>query len=143
MQVLVGCVMGALAAKGLVPMWVATVVIGRDVGQVAVMALLRWRLLGWRVKGLTAAQFFQTQPGQGTPGMPYVQPLMISKVNTVLQLALVSACMSSATLGVPDAQLVSGLEVLTAATTVGSLAAYMWVYAQGRANLSTGVPPSK
>ncbi|GFH10366.1 uncharacterized protein HaLaN_05666, partial [Haematococcus lacustris] len=47
-KVLIGCVVGALASKGLVPAWLAVLVLGRDVGLVAGMALHRWRMLGWR-----------------------------------------------------------------------------------------------
>ncbi len=59
-QALVACVVGALAAKGLAPMWLAVLVVGRDVGLVVGMALHRWRSLGWRVRGVTASQFFAT-----------------------------------------------------------------------------------
>ncbi|GFH12997.1 uncharacterized protein HaLaN_08794, partial [Haematococcus lacustris] len=55
MQVLIGCVVGALASKGLVPAWLAVLVLGRDVGLVTGMALHRWRMLGWRAMEVATA----------------------------------------------------------------------------------------
>ncbi|KAL6751029.1 hypothetical protein V8C86DRAFT_736083 [Haematococcus lacustris] len=177
-KVLIGCVVGALASKGLVPAWLAVLVLGRDVGLVAGMALHRWRMLGWRVRGLSAAHFFTTLPapqptdqedqvasssarsnggsrshgsssttssgqeaglppgsagaGATTPQLPFMRPLLVSKLNTVLQLALVAGCMGGAAFGVPDPHALQALEVATASTTAASLLAYAWLYASGR-----------
>ncbi len=61
-----------------------------------------------------------------------MRPILVSKANTVLQLALVSGCMSHAWVGLPDAPLLKSLELLTACTTAASLGAYAWLYATGR-----------
>jgi hypothetical protein len=75
-KVLVACVVGALAYGGHAPLWMAALVVGRDAGLVGGMALHRWRALGWRVRGLTAAEFFQTG---ASVGVPLMKPLLISK----------------------------------------------------------------
>lgn len=142
-KVLVGCVVAALAAQGALPLWVAGLVVGRDAALVGGMVVVRWRSLGWRVPWgaapLTRAEFFRTAgaaQGAGGPGavqaMPFMRPLLVSKVNTVLQLLLVGGCVSRAWVGWPEPQLLSALEASTAATTAASFAAYAWQYASGR-----------
>jgi cardiolipin synthase (CMP-forming) len=146
-KVLVGCVVAALAAQGALPAWVAAVVLGRDAALVLGMAGHRMRALGWRLSGVSAAQFFSTrgvgrarrEGGGGGEGsatthageLPLMRPLMISKVNTVLQLALVSCCMTHAWQGIPGEDTLQYLELLTAGTTAASLAGYAWLYASG------------
>mmetsp|Transcript_4599 Transcript_4599/g.7892 ORF Transcript_4599/g.7892 Transcript_4599/m.7892 type:complete len:334 (-) Transcript_4599:1916-2917(-) len=156
-KVLMGFVVGALAAKGLAPTWLAVLIIGRDLGLVGGMFVHRWHMLGWRTRGLTAEDFFNTLAtpktststptskleGNGSPvkgegesglpagGVPIMQPLFISKFNTVLQLALVGSFMTHAWAQVPDAAALNSLELLTASTTVASMAAYAWYYGRG------------
>ena len=141
----------ALAYKGLVPGWVAAVVVGRDVALVVGAGLQRWRALGWRTD-VTAREFLGTQPppavsmavggrdcGSGAggggvegdppgrardPGVPLMQPLLISKANTVMQLALLGGCMGRAWVEWPDPVSLHVLEVATAGTTVASCLAY-------------------
>jgi cardiolipin synthase len=152
-KVLVCSVVGALAVQGAVPTWVAVVVIGRDVGLVTGMAAHRWRTLGWATSGVTASQFLSPHGASGdgiggSSSLPLMRPLLISKVNTVLQLALVCGCMSHAWQGLPDTSALHYLELLTASTTISSLLAYMWEYASGRLlpvstpTSSTKPPPS-
>lgn len=143
-KVLICCVVGALAAKSLLPAWVAAVVIGRDVALVVGMLAHRAKAFGWRWPGATC--FFQTadlpalqqpsaaaeqqhKPGAG--GVPYMKPLLVSKVNTFLQLALVGGCMTRAWWAVPDAAVLSALEGLTAATTALSCFGYFYMYIAG------------
>lgn len=61
---------GALGWQGLVPGWLAGLVVGRDVALVAGMFLVRWRSLGWRVRGLTREEFFRVSPPSPTPASP-------------------------------------------------------------------------
>jgi cardiolipin synthase len=90
----------------------------------------------------------------GVQGVPYMRPLLVSKANTVLQLLLLGAYLTeglqreaaaAAAVGAPQAslilplleglpavQLLPGLQLATAATTVGSLAAYAWLAARGK-----------
>lgn len=160
-KVLVGCVAGALGSQGLIPSWLAALVIGRDVGLVTAAFWARWRMLGYRVRGVTAAEFFNTVPtrsitgagtpeggeaadtgagaGSGTAGVPQavmsappMRPLMISKVNTVFQLALIAGCLSSHAASWPAQDVLDILEVTTAATTVASFTAYAVRAASGK-----------
>ncbi len=176
-KVLVCCVMGALAWKGLVPAWVAWVVLGRDGLLVAGTVLHRWRTLGWRwasaadlfdvtkggpkpatgdgvAAGAGDAEAAAPAPAAGGSGpggqaagataaapggahaagtaMPFMRPLVVSKVNTVLQLALVSGCLTHAWVQWPPAEAMAALEAATAATTVASGALYVHKYATGK-----------
>lgn len=138
-KVLVGCVAGALGWEGLIPSWVAALVVGRDVALVGGGLLARWHMLGWRVKGMTRAQFFSTVPGGGAPGegqavhaAPPMRPLMISKINTVLQIALIAGSLSAHAASWPDADVLKVLEYTTAATTCASFAAYVMRAASGK-----------
>jgi len=141
-KLLVCCVAVALAAKGLLPTWLATAVVARDAGLVGGLLLHRAAALGWR--RVSAAEFFNTapplcanaagvaQPGMATLGVPLMRPLYISKVNTVLQLALVSGCLADAWVGLPGADALRVLELATAVTTAASCAAYARKYAEGK-----------
>ena len=82
------------------------------------------------------------RPARGgpAPAAPLVQPLYISKVNTVLQLGLVGTCMLRAWLGWPGEAAVWAGSGLTAATTIWSSWAYLQAYRQGRV-LAPAPPP--
>jgi phosphatidylglycerophosphate synthase len=71
-----------------------------------------------------------------------VQPLFISKVNTVFQLGLVGTCMLHAWLGSPGEGVVWAGSVLTAGTTLWTTAAYLRAFRQGRLLAPAG-PPSQ
>eukprot|EP00798_Chlamydomonas_sp_ICE-L_P023713 gene23713-9256_t len=132
-KVLIGSVVIALACKGIVPIWVAAVIAGRDIAFVLGLTIHRLHMLKWRPS--SAAQFFQVSQGGAGAGdkhMPIMQPIMISKVNTVLQLALLSGCLSKAWLGWPDSDVLTVLEYSTAATTVLSTVIYAKKYASGK-----------
>lgn len=97
-----------LAAIGVIPAWLAILVVFRDlviVGGVIVLGIL---------------------------GHPIViRPLYISKLNTVCQIVLVALALllTGFDLSVPG--LIQGFAWLVAATTLGSGAAYVWVTARG------------
>mmetsp|Transcript_5696 Transcript_5696/g.12595 ORF Transcript_5696/g.12595 Transcript_5696/m.12595 type:complete len:329 (-) Transcript_5696:122-1108(-) len=157
-KVLVCCVVGALAYKALIPTWVAATIVGRDVALVGGMFVHRANMLGWRLSSVR--EFFQTQdaaagpasgatahlpaadrgtsgPGPapaapGAGGVPYMRPLMISKVNTVLQLSLITACLSQAWMSWPEPSALQVLEVTTVGTTAASCAAYAHKYIRGK-----------
>ncbi|KAL6779333.1 PGP2 [Auxenochlorella protothecoides x Auxenochlorella symbiontica] len=118
-KVLIGSVTIALTKAGSLPVALAFVIVGRDVGLVAGGALMRARQLGWRWPG--AAEFFRL--GGGTAAAP-VSPLLISKINTVLQLGLVGGCALQGLLGWPSGEALLSLGMLTAGTTIWSAAAY-------------------
>jgi phosphatidylglycerophosphate synthase len=60
-----------------------------------------------------------------------VQPLYISKVNTVFQLGLVGTCMLDSWLGWPGQGAVWAGSALTAVTTLWSSWAYLQAYKRG------------
>lgn len=159
-QVLIGCVAAALLMNGAMPGWVAGVVVGRDVLLVAGSFVFRLRGFGWRWPG--AAAFFRTVDtsaaaagaatgaangvasggGGGGEGVSFMRPLLISKANTVLQLLLLGGYLLRGMDGGAGLQLllpggggeelIMGLELATAATTVASGLAYGTMAVQGK-----------
>jgi cardiolipin synthase len=96
-----------LAAVGVLPDWLAILVVFRDlliVGGVIVLHVL------------------------GQP--PAIQPIMLSKANTVLQIALAAGALFFAGFTIPTGPLLGILVAATAATTVASGAAYVWLAAR-------------
>jgi cardiolipin synthase len=92
-----------LAAIGVLPDWLAILVVFRDlviVGGVIVLYLA------------------------GQP--PAIEPILLSKANTVLQIALAALALLVAGFGLPGAGLVAALVWLVAASTFASGAVYVW-----------------
>lgn len=162
--------------QGLIPIWFASVVVGRDAALVTGAAVQRWRSLGWS-RSVSLREFLRTIPpgsagatghpssspglspsggadeekgtgnsqgcigeGKGTnssqghravvdPGVPLMQPLLISKANTVLQIALLAGCMGRAWVQWPEPEALAALEVATAGTTAASCIAYAHKFA--------------
>ena len=119
------------------------VVLGRDVVLLGGAFVIRAQQVGWKWPGVK--EFFRITPTQSAAGdveagkeeggaavvapvAPIVKPLLISKINTGLQLALVGACMTDAWLGWPGQDAVWGLGWTTAGTTVISCIAYGRAY---------------
>lgn len=97
-----------LAAVGAIPDWLAILVVFRDlliVGGVVVLAVL-----GHAVT---------------------IRPLTISKLNTVVQILLVSASLLQGGFGIGARPLLWALVWCTACTTLASGAAYVWTTARG------------
>ncbi len=151
-KVLVGSVVGALGWTGALPAPLVALVLGRDAALVAGATALRARALGWRWPG--AAEFFRIVPpgGEGVGGgeeknpkdpaaasaaaaapsaAAPVQPILSSKVNTGVQLALVGAALADAWLGWPGRGAVWALGGAAAATTAWSAGAYARMAARG------------
>ena len=68
----------------------------------------------------------QVRAAAADPGVPFMRPLLISKVNTVFQITLLSGCMGRAWVEWPDPESLVALEVVTAGTTAASCAAYAY-----------------
>lgn len=66
---------------------------------------------------------------------PLVQPLFVSKVNTVVQLCLVGGCMSQGLLGWPGDGEILLMSWATVATTLVSWGAYVHGYYGGKSRL--------
>lgn len=126
-QVLVGCVAVAMVEKGLLHPGLVGLVVLRDVMLVAGAVYKRGSSLSWQWKSWY--DFFNldgTRPEK-------VEPLFISKVNTVFQLILVAAALLQPELGTPMTQeYITYLSWLVASTTVGSTAAYGSQYLRNR-----------
>lgn len=71
-------------------------------------------------------------PAAGDSELPVIRPLLVSKANTALVLLLVGGCMGHQWLDLPSQEVLDGLEVMTAGTTLASAAAYAWLHWQGR-----------
>ena len=72
-----------------------------------------------------------SREGFVVPPAELVQPLFISKLNTVFQLGLIAGCISHSWYGWPSEQVLWGLGGTTALATVASFAAYVQVYRRG------------
>ncbi|XP_047338256.1 cardiolipin synthase (CMP-forming), mitochondrial [Impatiens glandulifera] len=118
-KVLIGCVALAMVDKGLLHPGLVGIVIMRDFGLVGGAIYQRASSLGWKWKSWL--EFFDID---GTHRLK-VEPLFISKVNTVFQLALVGMALLQPEYGTVETQTyVTYLSWLVAATTAGSTAAY-------------------
>ncbi|GLC43188.1 hypothetical protein PLESTB_000852700 [Pleodorina starrii] len=71
-------------------------------------------------------------PGEGVGGVAFMRPLLVSKANTVLQLLLLGGYLTRGMYGWPHGDVVTALELATAATTTASLAAYGTLALQGK-----------
>jgi hypothetical protein len=65
-------------------------------------------------------------------GLPAMQPLMISKLNTVLVLLVIAGCMTQQWQGWPEAEVLDMLEAGAAGTTAVSGLMYARMYAAGK-----------
>jgi|APGre2960657444_1045066.scaffolds.fasta_scaffold00257_7 cardiolipin synthase len=131
-KVLIVSLACALAAKGLLPPWLVGLIIARDGALVVGAFAARAHAQGWRWHG--AKEFFRMVPAHGSAAAaaPRVQPLLVSKVNTVAQIALGAAALASDAWGMPGAQAIEWGVQGVAATTVASSAAYGLNVLRGR-----------
>lgn len=109
-----------LASHSLIPIWLAVIILGRDVG-------LSMSALWWRWKTLAEPK---TMRRYWDPSLPSaeVKPTRLSKVNTALQIVLLGACTASPLIpagygGVLAA--IEGLKWVVAGTTVMSGLGYI------------------
>ena len=93
----------ALAAIGLMPAWMAALVVGRDLVIPGGIAAMRWRR--WPIR---------------------MRPLLLGKLNTAVQILLVCVIMALGSLGLLAPGLRMVLLWLAAATTVASGVMYVW-----------------
>ncbi|KAJ2718991.1 hypothetical protein GGI07_005483 [Coemansia sp. Benny D115] len=108
----------ALGHVGLMPMWLAAVIIGRDVALSLAAFVVRWATLPGPK---TLRRYFDLSVVSVE-----VRPTMISKCNTALQLLLMGVTLAAPLAGVPsDALALVGLQWLVGATTVASGLGYL------------------
>ncbi|KAL8468911.1 hypothetical protein ACS0TY_031932 [Phlomoides rotata] len=118
-KVLIGCVALAMVDKNLLHPGLVALVVLRDVGLVGGAFYNRASSLNWEWNSWH--DFFNLTGANAQK----VEPLLISKVNTVFQLALVAAALLQPGFGSEETQLyIHYLSWLVASTTVASTAAY-------------------
>ncbi|XP_052202469.1 cardiolipin synthase (CMP-forming), mitochondrial [Diospyros lotus] len=118
-KVLIGCVALAMVDGGLLHSGLVGLVVLRDVALIGGAVYKRASSLDWEWKSWF--DFFNID------GMrpEKVEPLFLSKVNTVFQLVLVAAALLQPELGTPETQTyITNLSWVVASTTVASTAAY-------------------
>lgn len=159
-KIFVATAVGTMGVMGMVPYWLAVLVVGRDSTQVVGMFWYRLRMFGgvWpgasvffdvdHAVGSTATSSSTASNAQGsnaaagsTDGkqqqqqqkqLPTIRPLMISKANTALIMALVAGCMANQWQGLPDQDVLAALEMVTAGTTLASAVAYGHLHWKGK-----------
>ncbi|KAI9147919.1 CDP-alcohol phosphatidyltransferase class-I family protein [Paramyrothecium foliicola] len=107
-----------LAVKGALPLWVATIILGRDVGLGFAAIYYRWISLP-PPKTFTRYWDFSLPSAE-------VHPTTISKYNTFLQLALVGLTTSAPLVGVDLGLALTSLQYIVAGTTIWSGASYIF-----------------
>jgi len=107
-----------LSYTGLIPIWLTSLVLGRDILLIAGGLVRRYQLLKPPV---TVKRFFDPSVSSVR-----VQASWISKVNTALQLSLVTLSLASPLLGFQHHPFLTGLGYATAATTLWSGGQYAW-----------------
>lgn len=117
------CAVGAMGYAGYLPAWLVAVSMGRDAALLGGAFALRAHELGGVRAVRSVSHFFNVDTSDGTAAKP-LEPHFVSKVNTVLQLALVLAAMTEKALDFPPAFAVDALGYGMTATSLASLAIY-------------------
>lgn len=107
-----------LAVKGALPIWLAAIILGRDVGLALTAIYYRWISLP-PPKTFTRYWDFSLPSAE-------VRPTTISKYNTALQLALIGATTAMPLVTVDVSVAMTAMQYLVATTTVWSGASYIY-----------------
>ncbi|KAM5353763.1 hypothetical protein ACJ41O_000413 [Fusarium nematophilum] len=107
-----------LAVKGALPVWVAVIILGRDVGLAISAIYYRWI-------SLPPPKTFARYWDFSLPSAE-VRPTTISKYNTFLQLALIGATTAAPLVGTDLSPALTIMQYVVAATTVWSGASYVY-----------------
>lgn len=107
-----------LAMKGLLPIWLAAIILGRDVGLAISAFYYRWISLP-PPKTMTRYWDFSLPSAE-------VRPTLISKVNTALQLGLIGSTLALPVLPYELGAVMMGFQALVATTTIWSGASYVY-----------------
>lgn len=107
-----------LAIKGALPVWLATIILGRDVCFGIAAIYYRWVSLP-PPKTMTRYWDFSIPSAE-------VHPTTISKVNTALQLSLIGICTAQPLLTPDISSFVETLQYIVAGTTLWSGASYIY-----------------
>ncbi|TVY49891.1 putative CDP-alcohol phosphatidyltransferase class-I family protein [Lachnellula occidentalis] len=107
-----------LAVKGALPVWLAVIILGRDI-------LLGISAIYYRWISLPPPKTFARYWDFSLPSAE-VHPTTISKYNTALQLALIGATTAMPLVTVDVAGFMTGMQYLVATTTIWSGASYIY-----------------
>ncbi|CAO3610960.1 unnamed protein product [Mucor hiemalis] len=107
-----------LAMQNLIPMSLAYIILGRDAGLVIAAFYYRYISLP---KPKTLVRYFDFSIPSAE-----VKPTTISKVNTLLQLVLMTATLTTATFGEPSQEVLTALQWTVGGTTIWSGASYIY-----------------
>ncbi|KAL5328365.1 hypothetical protein ACEPPN_001864 [Leptodophora sp. 'Broadleaf-Isolate-01'] len=107
-----------LAIKGALPVWLATIILGRDVGLAITAIYYRWI-------SLPPPKTFARYWDFSLPSAE-VHPTTISKYNTALQLALIGATTAMPLVTVDVTAAMTAMQYLVATTTIWSGASYIY-----------------
>ncbi|KAI8330449.1 CDP-alcohol phosphatidyltransferase-domain-containing protein [Chlamydoabsidia padenii] len=107
-----------LGLEGVIPLPLAGVILGRDIG--LVLAAFYYRYIS-----LPAPKTFVRYWDFSIPSAE-VRPTTISKVNTALQLLLMGSSLTAMSMGVPSAEIMTSMHWLVGTTTVWSGASYIY-----------------
>ncbi|ORX60352.1 hypothetical protein DM01DRAFT_1332510 [Hesseltinella vesiculosa] len=107
-----------LAMDGVIPLPLASVILGRDIG--LVLAAFYYRYIS-----LPEPKTFMRYWDFSIPSAE-VRPTTISKINTALQLLLMGCSLTSMSMAVPTPEIMTGLHWLVGTTTVWSGASYVF-----------------
>lgn len=107
-----------LAVKGALPVWLATIILGRDVGLAIAAIYYRWI-------SLPPPKTFSRYWDFSLPSAE-VHPTTISKYNTFLQVGLIGLTTAAPVIAVDLAPTLNIMQYVVAATTVWSGASYVY-----------------
>lgn len=144
-KIFVASVAAALAAKGGIPLWLATSMVARDVALVSGAWIQRGRALGWRwdswgqfFAGTRGARFenvFENGGGdflgarlrdRPAPAVPPMRPELLGKLTTATQFALFGSAIAHGSFGVPSAEAMQFVYLGAGAATFASGASYFF-----------------
>ncbi|OBZ82980.1 Cardiolipin synthase (CMP-forming) [Choanephora cucurbitarum] len=107
-----------LAMEGVIPVPLATIILGRDAGLILSAFYYRYISLP---EPKTIARYFD-----GSIPSAEVKPTQISKINTALQIVLMGLSLTTMSMGVPSAEAMTALQWTVGGTTVWSGASYLF-----------------
>ncbi|KAL0048630.1 hypothetical protein WJX82_007318 [Trebouxia sp. C0006] len=127
-KVLIGSVVAALGYQGSLPLWLVSVIIGRDVVLLSGAFVHRFKMVGWRWPG--AAEFFRVASSS-----PSAQPSTASNTTGHMQTDSVStsegSTETSSSYAENHEEALAALGVATGGTTLASCGAYARAYLSG------------
>ncbi|KAF2356637.1 CDP-alcohol phosphatidyltransferase [Trinorchestia longiramus] len=117
-KVLVAVLFLSLTYNGLIPIPLTGIIIYRDVAIIAAASYVRYKSLP---SPRTVMRYFDA-----THATVQLSPTTVSKVNTAVQLGLITATLAQPVFALPSPAVMTGLWVLTIGTTVASGASYIF-----------------